>query len=150
MLREIAKIFETEYNDKSREDDKDYMISVNHIPEDGDYVLLEGYEGGYKEFERIKIKKDRKTKKVVTVNPYFDFIRSADYMSRYLESNKAIKDKNIHSNNYLTFFIKKENIFFRILKNYLFIVVLTVLFFPTYFISNRRSNRFSSFRFVVA
>lgn len=111
MLREIARIFETEYNEKGRENDKDYLISVNHIPEDGDYVLLEEFEGGYKEFERIKVKKDKKTKKVETVNPYFDFIRSADYMSRYLESNKAIKDKNIHSNNYLTLFIKKENLF---------------------------------------
>lgn len=111
MLREIAEIFEIEYNEKSREDNKDYIISVNHIPEDGDYVLLKEFEGGYKEFERIKVKKDKKTKKVETVNPYFDFIRSADYMSRYLESNKAIKDKNIHSNNYLTLFIKKENLF---------------------------------------
>jgi len=111
MLREIAKIFETEYNEKGREDNKDYMISVNHIPEDGDYVLLEELEDGYKEFERIIVKKDKKTNKVETNNPYFDFIRSADYMSRYLESNKAIKDKNIHSNNYLTLFIKKENLF---------------------------------------
>lgn len=111
MLREIAEIFEIEYNEKSRENNKDYMISVNHVPEDGDYVLLEEFEGGYREFERIKVKKDKKTKKVETVNPYFDFIRSADYMSRYLESNKAIKNKNIHSNNYLTLFIRKENLF---------------------------------------
>lgn len=111
MLRETAQIFEKEYSDKSRDDDKDYMISVNHIPEDGDYVLLEEFEDGYREFERIVVKKDKKTRQVETTNPYFSFIRSADYISRYLESNKAIKDKNIHSNNYLTLFIKKENLF---------------------------------------
>lgn len=111
MLRETAKIFETEYKEKAKEGNRDYMISINHVPEDGDYVLLEEFEDGYKEFERIIVKKDKKTKQVETTNPYFDFIRSADYMSRYLESNKAIKDKNIHSNNYLTLFIKKENLF---------------------------------------
>lgn len=111
MLRETAKIFETEYKEKSREDNKDYMISVNHIPEDGDYVLLEEFEDGYKEFERIIVKRDKRTKQVETTSQHFDFIRSADYMSRYLESNKAVKDKNIHSNNYLTLFIKKENLF---------------------------------------
>lgn len=111
MLKEVIKIFENEYLAGSRENDKDFYITKDHVPLDGDYIILEETSEGFQELDRVKIIVDKKTRTVETTNPYFKFIQSADYLSRYLESNKAIADKNIHSNNYLTLFIKKENLF---------------------------------------
>lgn len=111
MLKDVIKIFEKEYMKGSTPENQDYFITKEHIPADGDYILLRETEDGYVEEDRLKIKYDRKTKTIEKTNPYFDFVQYADYLSRYLESNKAINDKNIHSNNYLTLFIKKENLF---------------------------------------
>lgn len=110
MLKEVIRIFEKEYNKPNSKGDKDYFVSKGHIPADGEYIILGETEDGFQELDRITIKMDKKTRTVETTNQYFDFIRSADYMSRYLESNKAVSDKNIHSNNYLTLFVKKENV----------------------------------------
>lgn len=111
MLKEVVKIFEKEYRAESREDNQDFYITKDHIPEDGDYIILEETRDGFQELDRINVKVDKKTRTVETTNSYFKFIQYADYLSKYLESNKAIADKNIHSNNYLTLFIKKENLF---------------------------------------
>lgn len=103
--------FEQMYLRERSDTDEDFLITKDYIPEDGDYIILDETESGFEELDRIKVKMDKKTRSVETTNPYYDFIRAADYMSRYLESNKAIADKNIHSNNYLTLFLKKENLF---------------------------------------
>ena len=107
----MIEIFEKKYIEGSTKENKDYFITNKHMPVDGDYIILRENSIGFEEVERIKVKKDKITKKIETTNQYFDFIQTADYMSRYLDSNKAISDKNIHSNNYLTLFIKKENLF---------------------------------------
>lgn len=111
MLKDVIHIFEKEYKNGSTIDNKDYYIIKEHIPADGDYIILRETNDGFKIEERIKIKFDKKSKTLEKTNQYFDFIQYADYMSRYLESNKAISDKNIHSNNYFTLFLKKENLF---------------------------------------
>lgn len=113
MLKEVIQLFEKEYIKGSTIDNKDYFITMEHIPADGDYLILRETDNGFEVADRVKIRYDRKTKTLEKTNQYFDFIQYADYMSRYLESNKAISDKNIHSNNYLTLFIKKENVFNR-------------------------------------
>lgn len=110
MLKDVIQIFEKEYNKPNLKGDDDYLVSKGHVPVDGEYIILGETESGFKELDRITIKIDKKTKTIETTNQYFDFIRSADYMSRYLESNKSVSNKNIHSNNYMTLFIKKENV----------------------------------------
>ncbi len=111
MLKEVIEVFEKEYRKGSIPENKDYYITKDHIPADGEYIVLHETDNGFTADEPIIIKMDKKTKIIETTNPYFDFIQYADYMSRYLESNKSITtDKNIHSNNYLTLFVKKENL----------------------------------------
>ncbi|MBM7614506.1 type I-B CRISPR-associated protein Cas8b/Csh1 [Alkaliphilus hydrothermalis] len=105
MLSDVIKVFEQEYKKYG-----DKYITDKYIPDDGEYIIVDSKNGEFKILDRILVKKDKKTKEIDTSNPYFEFIQRADYMSKYLDSNKAIADKNIHSNNYLTFFIKKENL----------------------------------------
>lgn len=111
VLKEVIEVFEKEYRKGSISGNKDYYITKDHIPADGEYIILHETDNGFTTDEPIIIKMDKKTRMIETTNPYFDFIQYADYMSRYLESNKSITtDKNIHSNNYLTLFVKKENL----------------------------------------
>ncbi|BDR81201.1 hypothetical protein N072000002_13810 [Clostridium tetani] len=105
MLKDVIKTFKKEYEKKG-----DRYITESYIPSDGEYIIVDTFENGFKILDKVIIKKDKKTKQIDDSNQYFDFIRKADYMSMYINSNKALSNKNIHSNNYLTFFIKKENV----------------------------------------
>ncbi|MBU5677234.1 type I-B CRISPR-associated protein Cas8b/Csh1 [Alkaliphilus sp. MSJ-5] len=105
MLKDVIKTFEKEYKKRGEE-----YITDAHIPTDGEYIIVLPKDGGFEILDTIHIKQDKKTREIERTSPHFDFVQQADYMSRYLESNKAISDKNIHSNNYLTFFVKKENL----------------------------------------
>lgn len=105
LLKDVIEIFEKTYRERG-----EGYITDAHIPADGDYVIVLPKDNGFEVLDTIPIKQNKKTREIDRTNPHFDFIQQADYMSRYLESNKAIKDKNIHSNNYLTFFVKKENL----------------------------------------
>lgn len=98
MLKDVIKTFEKEYQKYGEN-----YITDAYIPADGEYVIVDPRDTGFKILDIVEIKQDKKTKRIETTSPYFEFIQQADYMSRYLESNKAISDKNIHSNNYLTF-----------------------------------------------
>jgi CRISPR-associated protein Csh1 len=111
VLKEVIEVFERKYREGSIPGNKDFYITKEHIPTDGDYIILHEKDDGFTADMPVKLKMDKKTRVIETTNLYFDFIQSADYMSKYLESNKAIADKNIHSNNYLTLFVKKENLF---------------------------------------
>lgn len=106
MLKDVIKTFKKEYEAKGEE-----YITDSYIPADGEYIIVDTFENNFKILDRFDIKIDKKTRKVDDSNQYFDFVRKADYMSRLLDMNKPIDPKKvIHSNNYLTFFIKKENI----------------------------------------
>ncbi|SET30228.1 CRISPR-associated protein Csh1 [Natronincola peptidivorans] len=105
MLSDVIGIFEKKYKQQG-----DKLIIDAYIPDDGEYIIIDPKQDGFQILDKVYIKKDKKIKEVDRSSSYFDFICNADYMSRYLESNKAIGDKNIHSNNYLTFFVKKENV----------------------------------------
>lgn len=106
MIKDVIKTFEKEYKKYGES-----YITDDHIPSDGEYIIVDPRDDGFVILDRIEIKQNKKTREVETTSPFFEFIQQADYMSRYLESNKAIKDKNIHSNNYLTFFVKSENLY---------------------------------------
>ncbi|EJO5347122.1 type I-B CRISPR-associated protein Cas8b/Csh1 [Clostridium botulinum] len=106
MLKDVIKIFQNQYNKKGEK-----YITDSYIPADGEYIIIDTFENDFKILDKVIIKKDKKTQEIDRSNKYFDFIRRADYMSRLLDMNKPIDHKKvIHSNNYLSFFIKKENV----------------------------------------
>lgn len=106
MLQDVIKTFKKEFKEKG----EGYLTDC-YIPTDGEYIIVDTFENNFNILDKVNIKKDKKTKQIDDSNQYFDFIRKADYMSKLLDMNKPIDPKKvIHSNNYLTFFIKKENI----------------------------------------
>lgn len=105
MLADVIKIFEKEYEKYG-----DKYITDSHIPDDGGYIIVEEKDDGFQIIDEMEIKMDKETRQVNESGENYDFICQADYLSKYLSSNKSVKNKNIHSNNYLAFFIKKENV----------------------------------------
>ncbi|MBY6956944.1 type I-B CRISPR-associated protein Cas8b/Csh1, partial [Clostridium botulinum] len=64
-----------------------------------------------RELDIVKIKQDKKTKEIDRSSEYFKFICNADYLSKLIDIQKPIDSKKIiHSNNYLSFFVKNENV----------------------------------------
>ena len=104
LLPDVIRIFKEQQYEKYGE----AIIVDSYVPVDGEYIIVDS--NSFNIIERVHIKQDKKTKEIDRTNQYFDFICQVDYMSMYLNSNKAFSDKNIHSNNYLTFFVKKENV----------------------------------------
>ncbi|KGM94301.1 CRISPR-associated protein Csh1 [Clostridium novyi A str. 4552] len=108
MLKQAVDYLLSNYS----EDKIDKFIAKNYIPDDGEYIILKETEDGFSELERVEIKKDSKTKEIDTTGfMNFDFMSIADYLSKLIDMNKPIDSKKvIHSNNYLTFFIKKDSV----------------------------------------
>lgn len=105
MLKDCLEVF------KNKLDDKDRLILDEYVLSDGTYVIVTQKEDKFEMIDPINIKFDKKTKQVDISNKYYEKLCFYEYNSYYLESNKAIRDKNIFSNNYLTFFIKKESVY---------------------------------------
>lgn len=98
MLKDCLEIFKEIYEEKG-----DKFVTDSYKLAEGSYVLVD--EHGNRDILEIG-KKDNDT----TDSRYFDFAQM-DYLSKLVDMNKPIDNKKvIHSNNYLTFFIKKENI----------------------------------------
>lgn len=97
MNKDLIDIFNVQYNAKGEK-----LITDNYTLADGTYIMVntDGNIKYQKEFD----------KKVNQIIEFEEFI-TRDYLSKYLESNKSIeKSKLIHSNNYMSFFIKKETL----------------------------------------
>lgn len=106
MLNQALEVFKKQYEIK-----KDSMILGEYVPVDGMYIIVEPCENDFKVEEIINIRLDKKTKSVDRTIRFFDFICNADYNSKLLDMNKPIdSSKIIHSNNYISFFVKKENL----------------------------------------
>ncbi len=106
MLKDAIDTFKSIYEKKGES-----FITDSYIPADGDYVIVESYENTFRELDIVKIKQDKKTKEIDRSSEYFKFICNADYLSKLIDMNKPIDGKKIiHSNNYLSFFVKKENV----------------------------------------
>lgn len=90
----------------------DKLILDSYIPDDGTYVLVEPVEGGFKIADTVEISLDKKTGECKgRTNLRFNDICYFDYWSKLIEMNKPMDmKKQIHSNNYLSFFIKKETL----------------------------------------
>lgn len=102
MLKECIKVFEKILKEKG-----DSLILDSYIPIDGTYVIVDLENNKVKHYI---IKKDDEKGIIDKSIEDFSKICHYDYYSKIINTNKAIADKKIHSNNYLSFFAKKENI----------------------------------------
>lgn len=97
MLKDCIDIFEKKYRQVG-----DALITDNYTLDPGTYILVD------KEGDII----DQKDVEKKNFNPigFKEFIQR-DYASKLLDMNKPIdRKKIIHSNNYLSFYVKKDNL----------------------------------------
>ncbi|MBC2456528.1 type I-B CRISPR-associated protein Cas8b/Csh1 [Clostridium beijerinckii] len=106
MLKDCLEVFKTLLDMNG-----DEFIMDSYIPADGTYVLVEPKNDSFEIRETIDIRLDKKTKEISgKSNSNFKKICNYDYNST-LDIQKALdRKKVIHSNNYLSFFIKKESL----------------------------------------
>lgn len=104
MFKECLEVFKREL------DYDNNLILDEYIPADGSYIIVDA-EGKIKNYQNIKLdKKKRGTSEAVVKGSYFKEICFYDYHSKLISMNKPIDSKVIHSNNYLSFAVKKESI----------------------------------------
>ena len=107
MLKQIIDIIKENHIDTFEQ-----AILDQYVPTDGTYIIVEEDENGnLHETCREDIIMDTKLKTLDRTINNFDLICELDYNSKLIDMNKPIDSKKIiHSNNYLSFFLKKENI----------------------------------------
>jgi hypothetical protein len=107
VLNECISIFE-----KYADSDVDKLVLDNYIPAEGLYIILEEIEEGFREQKIFEVKQDKKTKEIKNLSPsQMREISELDYYCRLVDMNKAIdRKKIIQSNNYMSFWIKKESL----------------------------------------
>lgn len=106
MLKECIDIFKSELNYKGER-----LLLDSYIPTDGTYIIVAKENDNFiiKEENIIEVKYDKKEQRVTNSESELSRIRALDYNSRLIDMNKPIDSKKIiHSNNYLSFFIKKD------------------------------------------
>lgn len=100
-----------EYVYENFKDTLEDEILDKYIPADGTYIIVKEVEGRLKEVYRTDIILDRKTRSVDRLGENFKLLCKMDYNSLLIDMNKSIDLKKIiHSNNYLSFFVKKESL----------------------------------------
>lgn len=107
MIKECLEVF-SEFAGPQ----EDRLVIESGIPADGTYVLVGREHEKYEVKDIFDIKNDKKSRKIIgKSNIHYEDICFYDYYSRLLEMNKPVDPKKtIHSNNYLSFFIKKDNL----------------------------------------
>lgn len=107
MLKECLTVFE-----KQLEEYGDKLILDSYTPTDGTYIIIKVEDDTFSMSPPISIKLDKKTGEInQKTNTAFEKIKYYDYYSQLITMNKPMdKDKIIHSNNCLSFFVKKENL----------------------------------------
>lgn len=107
MLNQALEIFKKTYEKYG-----EGLILNSYVPADGTYIIIVAKDDDFAINEIADIKLDKKTGHIDETIQNLKFIRFADYYSKLLDMNKPIDSKKIiHSNNYLSFFIKKDNLF---------------------------------------
>lgn len=106
MIKECLESFKSELNEKG-----DKLILDNYVPADGTYIIVTPKNDSFEvKKEVVNIKLDKKTRTVDKSSNYFSKLCTYDYNSKLVDMNKPIDGKKIiHSNNYLSFFVKKES-----------------------------------------
>lgn len=107
MIWECMEVFEKLLKEKEN------LVIENYVPKDGDYYLVHMAEEKWEIEPPVSVFYDKKKGVVVgETDIRYDKICFLDYCSKLLDMNKPIDSKKIiHSNNYLSFFIKKESLF---------------------------------------
>jgi len=107
LLKDCLEVFK-----KNLDDNGDKYIMDSYIPADGTYIIVEPKNDSYEIREVIDMKLDKRTKEInQKSNSNFEKICNYDYNSKLIDMNKPMDGKKvIHSNNYLSFFIKKESL----------------------------------------
>lgn len=107
MLQDCINVFEKQLKVKG-----DKLIIDNYVPADGTYIIVSLVDGKFTIKESFDIKYNKKLNEIEgRSNIYFEDICNYDYNSKLIDMNKPIDNKKIiQSNNYLSFFIKKESL----------------------------------------
>lgn len=106
MLKECLEVFE-EVLEQERQNGKDIILD-SYIPADGTYIFVDR-QGNIKDI--IEIKLNKKTREIETNNTDIKELCFYDYHSQLVSMNKPVDSKKvIHSNNYYSFFVKKDSI----------------------------------------
>ena len=89
----------------------DRLVLDTYTPADGTYLIMEEVEEGFKEKEILEVKLDKKTTELNITDEERRRVSYYDYNSKLVDMNKPIDNKKvIQSNNYLSFWIKKESL----------------------------------------
>ena len=103
MLTNCIEIF--------KETDMLKQVLDTYIPADGDYLIMEYANGEFQLKQYLTIKMNKKSRTLNISPSEKRQIAELDYYCKLLEMNKPIDPKKaIHSNNYLSFWIKKESL----------------------------------------
>ena len=103
MLKECLEVFETQM--KACKDPDDIILG-DYVPADGTYVIVK-LDGSITHQE---IKFNKKTKELELIPSNYEELKFYDYHSRLVSMDKPQDPKKIiHSNNYLSFWVKKES-----------------------------------------
>lgn len=107
MLKDCIEVFQKELNEKSER-----LILDSYMPADGTYIIvsIENDDFVIKKENIIELRYDKKKKEFNVTESELNKIRQKDYYSRLITMDKPIdKKKKIHSNSYLSFWVKKES-----------------------------------------
>lgn len=103
MLKECLEVFETQMK---KYQDPDDIILDGYVPADGTYIVVKP-DGSIIHQE---IKFDKKSKELETIPYNYEELKFYDYHSCLVSMDKPQDPKKIiHSNNYLSFWVKKES-----------------------------------------
>lgn len=103
MLKESLEVFKEQLDKHG-----DKLILDNYTPSDGTYLIIGTDKDKFYIKDIIEVKFDKKKGLILSEVKLKD-IRIYDYNSKLITMNKPIDGKKIiHSNNYLSFFIKKD------------------------------------------
>lgn len=107
MLKECLEVFKEKLDEKG-----DRIIIDTYVPADGTYIIVSPKDDSFEIKEAVNIKYNKKAKELEgRSNKYFSYLCECDYYSKLITMNKPIDGKKvIHSNNYLSFWIKKESL----------------------------------------
>lgn len=111
VLKDCLEVFSEKITSVEEETgDGDRLILDTYIPSDGIYVVVN--QGGQARSCTVKLnKKTRILEQTPEDNKFLDKIRFYDYHSRLVSMDKPQDPKKvIHSNNYLSFWVKQESL----------------------------------------
>lgn len=106
MIQDCLEVFEEQL------EKDDSIVLKSYMPVDGTYVILKPTEDDFVVEDIVDIKYNKKKDELEGRNNiHFNNLCFYDYNSKLIDMNKPIDPKKIiHSNNYLSFYIKKENL----------------------------------------